>query len=85
MASTGPITFKSEDTVVHLEYSDLPPIPDPATWTRFVCISDTHGRTFPVPNGDVLLHSGDLTDFGALDEFEVTMEWLYSLPHKTKM
>jgi hypothetical protein len=32
-----------------------------ASWTRFVCISDTHCNTFEVPEGDVLLHAGDLT------------------------
>jgi hypothetical protein len=32
-----------------------------ASWTRFVCISDTHCNMFDVPEGDVLLHAGDLT------------------------
>jgi hypothetical protein len=38
-----------------------------------------------VPNGDVLLHSGDLTKTGTLEDFEKTMRWLYNLPHKIKM
>ncbi|KAE9402854.1 Metallo-dependent phosphatase [Gymnopus androsaceus JB14] len=58
------------------------PIPE---YTRFVCISDTHTRNFPVPDGDVLLHSGDLTDSGTLEEFEKTMDWICQLPHKIKI
>lgn len=40
----------------------------PPGCTRFVCISDTHGKQnsmkFPVPEGDVLIHSGDFSEFG---------------------
>lgn len=40
---------------------------------RFVCLSDTH--TFDecfqnVPDGDVLLHSGDFTNVGSTKEIE---------------
>lgn len=71
--------------IVYLEYepSQLA-LPSPE-YTRFVCISDTHTRNFPVPDGDVLLHSGDLTDSGTLEEFEKTMDWICQLPHKIKM
>ncbi|KAF8652642.1 hypothetical protein AX16_004274 [Volvariella volvacea WC 439] len=54
-------------------------------WTRFVCLSDTHNHEFPVPDGDVLLHGGDLTNTGELREFERTVEWLRGLPHKKKI
>ncbi|TFK22401.1 Metallo-dependent phosphatase [Coprinopsis marcescibilis] len=90
----NPTVLPSADAVVHLDY-------DPATlqplgemgyvtdggeqWTRFVCISDTHSRSFNVPFGDVLLHSGDLTKLGTVRDFTATMEWLYSLPHKVKI
>lgn len=40
-------------------FNDLQPCPD--GYTRFVLVSDTHTRTFPVPPGDILLHAGDLT------------------------
>ena len=80
-----PVVTVSPTAVVHLEY-DLDSLGPPLDgWTRFVCISDTHTRSFPVPPGDVLLHSGDLTNTGTYHEFEVTMKWLYSLPHKVKM
>jgi hypothetical protein len=82
--STKPIVIMSPTAVVHLEY-DLDLSPSQNGWTRFVCISDTHARSFPVPPGDVLLHSGDLTNTGTYQEFELTMNWLYGLPHKNKM
>ncbi|KAJ7512427.1 Metallo-dependent phosphatase-like protein [Mycena galericulata] len=71
---------------VQLEYFPLPlPKPETRSWTRFVLLSDTHAATFPVPDGDVLLHSGDLTRRGTLRELRRTMEWLYGLPHPVKM
>jgi len=82
-------TFDSSTAIVHYEYSlsDIPPKPaeEKGQWTRFVCISDTHCRTFPVPEGDVLLHSGDLTNTGTLHEMETTIEWIRSLPHPLKI
>ncbi|KAJ7018556.1 Metallo-dependent phosphatase-like protein [Mycena alexandri] len=80
----------SPTSVVQLEYSP-DPLPKPAstpngeTWTRFVLLSDTHSRTFPVPDGDVLLHSGDLCRRGTLRDLRRTMEWLYALPHPLKI
>jgi hypothetical protein len=62
----------------------LPPRPSDE-WTRFVRISDTHSRAFDVPDGDVLLHSGDSTNTGTTAEFQKTMSWLYGLQHKIKM
>lgn len=40
--------------------------PQPPNTIRFVCLSDTHNITdqLEVPNGDVLLHSGDFSDTG---------------------
>lgn len=76
----------SDTAVVHTDYdiADPPPKP-PGDWTRFVCVSDTHARTFAVPDGDVLLHSGDLTESGTLREMRTTVEWLAAMPHKTKI
>ncbi|RDX46928.1 Metallo-dependent phosphatase [Lentinus brumalis] len=53
-------------------------------WTRFVCVSDNHSFVFPVPPGDVLLHSGDLSRHGTLKDLEVTLNWMKSLPHAAK-
>lgn len=81
-----PGKLETKTSVVHIEYDvDSPPPPPPSGWTRFVCISDTHSQTFPVPPGDVLLHSGDLTERGLLSDFQVTANWLYGLPHPVKM
>ena len=64
--------------------SIIPPHPGP-DWTRFVCISDTHSRTFEVPAGDVLLHAGDLSSWGDLSQLMCTIDWLNSLKHPVKM
>lgn len=54
---------------------------------RLVCVSDTHNlhRSLYVPDGDVLIHSGDATDFGTLDEMRDFFDWLMSLPHRRKI
>lgn len=80
---TEPSVLESDDSIIYLGNPNPPPTRP--GWTRFVCVSDTHGKTFDVPDGDVLLHSGDLTNLGLLKEFNVTMLWLYALPHKTKI
>jgi predicted phosphodiesterase len=50
---------------------------------RVVCISDTH-RHIPehVPEGDILIHAGDMTDAGSVAEIQRQVDWLASLPHK---
>ncbi|OCH93804.1 Metallo-dependent phosphatase [Obba rivulosa] len=55
------------------------------SWTRFVCVSDTHSRIFPVPPGDVLLHAGDLSSWGTLAQLQVTLDWIQTLPHPVKI
>lgn len=54
---------------------------------RIVCISDTHGfhGGLKVPEGDLLLHAGDLCKRGLLSELEETADWLRSLPHRHKV
>jgi len=54
---------------------------------RLVCVSDTHGLIpeHAVPEGDVLLHAGDLTTRGSLEEIERAHAWLASLPHAQKI
>ena len=50
-----------------------------------VCISDTHNFKPSVPDGDVLIHAGDLTQAGTVEELEEMLEWLKSLPHAHKI
>ena len=54
---------------------------------RIVCVSDTHGlhRRMTIPNGDLLLHAGDLTNRGEPEQVEDFNEWLGFLPHPHKI
>lgn len=54
---------------------------------RIVAISDTHFYpvTKPIPDGDVLIHAGDLTGHGTFMEIKKAGDWLASLPHKHKL
>lgn len=71
---------------IYLQYNvRSPPLkPNGPGWTRFICFSDTHGSTVgDVPDGDVLVHGGDLSLYGTA--LNVTVDWLKSLPHPKKM
>ena len=54
---------------------------------RIVCISDTHNMHDQVvaPEGDVLIHAGDLTGRGTGREIGKVAAWLASQPHKHKL
>ncbi|KXL47107.1 hypothetical protein M433DRAFT_173387 [Acidomyces richmondensis BFW] len=55
---------------------------------RLVCISDTHCLTIDppnIPNGDILIHCGDLTNAGTPSEIQAQINWLASLPHQHKV
>ena len=53
---------------------------------RLVCISDTHShKPSSIPSGDVLIHAGDLTNLGTVDEIQEHVDWLNSLEHKEKI
>ena len=45
---------------------------------RVVCISDTHGRhrEVNIPEGDVLIHAGDYTRYGSLEDAKDFNVWL---------
>ena len=50
---------------------------------RVVCISDTHTHIpEDVPDGDILIHAGDMTNAGSIEEIQRQVDWLASLPHK---
>jgi Icc-related predicted phosphoesterase len=55
--------------------------------TRFVAMADTHGyhRDLAIPDGDVLIHAGDLTGRGSRGQVEEALAWLKSLPHRHKV
>ena len=52
-----------------------------------VVMSDTHGRhrQIEVPEGDLLIHCGDITGHGTAAEVTEFNEWLGSLPHAAKV
>ena len=61
------------------------PLFPPKKHIRIVCISDTHNHISDVPDGDVLIHAGDLSHSGTVPELQIQIGWLDSLPHKTKI
>lgn len=48
-------------------------------------MADTHLNRVPVPDGDILIHAGDLTWFGTVFEMIQALDWLGSLPHSKKI
>jgi Icc-related predicted phosphoesterase len=54
---------------------------------KIICISDTHNlhKNLKVPNGDILIHAGDMTCVGEIDEIKEFNEWLGTLPHRHKI
>ena len=75
-----------QTAVVYESYNlDRPPNHPGPGWTRFVCVSDNHSVAFKVPDGDVLLHAGDLSRHGTLKDLEITLKWLKKLPHPAKL
>ncbi|KAF2360176.1 Calcineurin-like phosphoesterase domain ApaH type [Trinorchestia longiramus] len=80
--------MKDSQTVRKLNV--VPPTSPPAAnMLRFVCMSDTHSVTsqikFKIPDGDVLLHAGDFTRCGDIQEIRGFNTWLGKLPHKHKV
>ena len=54
---------------------------------RIILISDTHGRhkEVTIPNGDILIHSGDFSGRGDPYEVKDFLEWFTSQPHTNKI
>jgi Icc-related predicted phosphoesterase len=52
---------------------------------RIVLLSDTHGHAVRTPDGDILIHAGDLTPSGTSSEIAAGVKWLASLPHRHKI
>ena len=56
---------------------------------RVVCVSDTHlfhlQSSMVIPDGDVLLHAGDTTRRGSLDEIAMFNAWFSAQPHPHKV
>lgn len=54
---------------------------------RIVCLSDTHNcnEEINVPDGDILIHAGDATIRGTIDEIVFFNKWFANLPHRYKI
>jgi Icc-related predicted phosphoesterase len=54
---------------------------------RIVAMADTHGfhEALRVPDGEVLIHAGDLTQLGTAEQLEQVAQWLRTLPHRHKV
>jgi len=55
---------------------------------RLVLISDTHNfhdRITPLPDGDLLIHAGDLTERGTFPELAECFDWFGQQPHRYKV
>ena len=73
--------------LLDLTFSLLRPGPKrPSPAIRVVCLSDTHClKTSNIPDGDLLIHAGDLTNLGSPEEIQPQIDWLISLPHEHKI
>ncbi|KAI0692017.1 metallophosphoesterase domain-containing protein 1 [Cerioporus squamosus] len=63
-------------------------LPSQPNSIRVVCISDTHNthRAQPaLPDSDILIHAGDLTQSGTVEELDDVLAWLASQPHPHKL
>jgi len=64
------------------------PRPSNADTVRIVCISDTHnihGSLPPLPAGDLLVHAGDLSQSGSIEEMNAALDWMTVQPHLHKI
>jgi len=50
-----------------------------------VCIADTHNQQPGLPNGNLLLHAGDLTQHGSFDELQAQLDWLNKQKYQFKV
>ncbi|KAK7064717.1 metallophosphoesterase domain-protein 1 [Favolaschia claudopus] len=84
----SPVLYVARKTY---EWSTRPPaLPTeaPDSSIRVVCISDTHNTHLsqpPLPEGDILIHAGDLTQAGSATEIGDALAWLSSQPHPHKV
>jgi len=54
---------------------------------KIIALSDTHGfhRSLQIPDGDILIHAGDLCNHGILEEVIDFNNFLNALPHPHKI
>lgn len=49
----------------------------PSSSVTVVCISDTHNDDCAqiIPDGDIFVHAGDMTDDGTVQELQIAFDW----------
>ncbi len=54
---------------------------------KIVAISDTHGqhKSIDIPEGDILIHAGDISSRGHKKQVKQFIDWFTGLPHKHKV
>lgn len=54
---------------------------------KIVCISDTHNKhaDIIIPNGDIIVHTGDFTNTGSYDEVKSFIDWFTRLDFEYKI
>jgi Icc-related predicted phosphoesterase len=56
---------------------------------KIVCVSDTHGKheqlNYDLPEGDMIIHAGDISNVGRIDEINQFTQWFSNLPYKYKI
>lgn len=80
--SAQPCIFLARTIYSWRHYVAAAPLKDPVS---IVCISDTHNAQVNIPDGDILIHAGDLTQSGSFQELKEALHWLRAQPHRTKI
>lgn len=74
------LNHQTTKLVLRLKYNNFKKNNDFFLQLRVVCLSDTHSLTpyikFDIPYGDVLIHAGDFTKCGSLQEVIDFNEWI---------
>lgn len=74
--------------VTSMKTGEQPPTRKPPKQVRVVCMSDTHDRynqLYSIPDGDILIISGDMTFHGKRGELLRLNDWLDKQPHAHKV
>jgi predicted phosphodiesterase len=77
-----PCIFLARQLYTWRQPAPAQPLVQPVT---IVCVSDTHNSQPKLPDGDVLIHAGDLTQSGSFGELQATVKWLREQPHPVKI
>ena len=83
--SSSPVARRVRLPVTVYALSLASSTPSSSSPITVVCLSDTHGTQPPLPPGDLLLHAGDLTEWGTFTEIQEQLTWLSQQPHKHKV